>query len=168
MTSAFFLDAPSAMGLLSGQKFVQLGWLTELLRLGELQPSEPQSLEWVCEVPKETKFRPTFHVSLPPEVKKFDLWLPNKERANVLQGINFVLVSKESASDMQEAIIKGGGTAETMDYDIGKEERWNMMRAAGKKGKRGVVFVASEGESKKALGQDTWSDFVKDASRSVG
>ena len=174
-----------AYSLVSGSQLVRPDWLTEVLKFGDdddtstpvqtqdstTPPDSSKScpLEREFTLPSESRFRPPFAPTLPAELKKFNVWEPNKSRAKLLKGWRFLFLtgafsgsssSKGATGDTEtrQLVELAGGEYDTFDVSGGrvrlKQAVGRCVRkfesekgdAAGARGKGAGICVVSLGE----------------------
>ncbi|TFK51444.1 hypothetical protein OE88DRAFT_1680259 [Heliocybe sulcata] len=167
LTPSFSLTTHIATSLLCAAHLVKPEWLDEVIRLGELSLG-PDSLEFNCTLPQETKYRPTFSPSLPPALKVFRVWEPSEDRLQLFRGYRFIFVGekgREIPGDLRDLVSNGGGQYEAFSVDSGRA-RLHQVLAKGKQkvaGGKGLVLVADEGNMVPAVGRDGWQELVEEA-----
>lgn len=154
-------------------QLVRPDWLFEFLRLGDLVKEGSGShethnltvLEYEFSTPVETKFRPSFAPTLPPDLKTFKIWEPNPERSNFLIGWRLIFLrdnGSELDSDVRAFIERGGGEYDTYDMAGGPTRLKqallrNKRKAEGMKG----ISVLGDSEKLKVATGDLWDDMLE-------
>lgn len=150
-------------------QLVKPDWLTELLRLGDEPYDIPQSqavepdpaqtrsaLEYELTLPSETKYRPPFSPSLPPELKTLKTWEPNPERRNLFSGWRFIFVGRELDSDSRAVVERGGGEYEAFDVSGGPIRLQQTLERNKRKAQKGISVIG-DAETLKFAAGDNWS-----------
>lgn len=150
-------------------QLVKPDWLTELLRLGDEPYDIPQSqaveadpaqsrsaLEYELTLPSETKYRPPFSPSLPPELKTLKTWEPNLERQNLFKGWRFVFVGREIDTDTRAVVERGGGEYEAFDVSGGPIRLQQTLERNKRKAQKGISVIG-DAETLKVSAADNWN-----------
>ena len=162
--------APSILtSMLRTSQLVTFDWLTDYLRLG-LEPRDSTSpltaLEYEFIPPLESKFRPAFDPSLPPELTKFKPWEANEERSSMLKGWRILFVGekgRETDADILKMIEVAGAQYEVFDVS-GGERKWKQaLQKSKRKATKGLSIVANGEVMRVAAGED-W-DTIDEALR---
>jgi hypothetical protein len=173
LTDNYLANLSIATSLLSLCNFVQPEWLNEFIRLGTTplnSDSGETSLEAHFDFPLISKFRPTFHPSLPPSQTSFNKWEPNEERVNLFHKFRFICMTektREMDDELRDAIHRGGGTLENFDIhsDISKFHQ-ALTRSRAKEGKS-VVVIGDIDAMQTAIGSGAWEELLAEAKRLV-
>lgn len=149
LTSTLHIAAPLLTSMLNAAQLVRPDWLTEYLRVGDVEkdvgvPAGSSDriltmLEFEFLPPSETKFRPPFAPSLPsstPTLKTFKTWEANEERVGLLRAWRVLFVcsasTRENEVELREMISAAGAEYEVFDVDGehgdgGLESRWKQV-----------------------------------------
>lgn len=172
----FLAIAAIATSLVSAAQLVKPEWLHEVIRLGNLpigdDPSNGSSLEQVCTLPAESKFRPAFSASLPSPLKSFKVWEPNEERVNMFIGYKFLFVGergREAENSVTELVARGGGEGAKFNVSAGLQDWHRLLVKEQKKqrtgDKKGLIVVADGKAMSVAIGSQEWNTFQIEAKR---
>ncbi|TBU28793.1 hypothetical protein BD311DRAFT_865160 [Dichomitus squalens] len=166
LTPTYALTPSIAASLIAAVTLVKPEWLTAVLAAGRAdEPGELSLLEEHCVLPPTTKHRPGFAASLPPPLKKYEVWERDERRAAVFRGARAVFVGErgaEAQSALRELVKRGGGEYECFAAANGREA-FRQVLAKGRARGAAVVPVAGKEAVVAAVGRDGWAGLVEEA-----
>ncbi|KAF8882254.1 hypothetical protein BD779DRAFT_1543640 [Infundibulicybe gibba] len=163
LTQTFAATPAAAASLISACHFAKPEWLLEVIRLGNLPPTDATSLQNTFNLPGTSKFRPTFSPSLLPPQKIFNVWEPNEERLNFFKNCRFICIGepgKELDSDLRDAITRGAGAIETFDVHRGKTKLHKVLtRGRAKQGAK-LIIICDSKSMEASIGHVQWLELA--------
>ena len=168
LTASYALTPIIATSLISVATLVKPEWLSAIIAAGSpAEEGELSTLEERYDIPSTRKYRPTFSPSLPPSMKKYDVWEPNEGRPGLFRQMRFIFVGEkgtEAQGALKELVRRAEGEYECFGVEKGGEGFRQVLSKGRARGSKLALVAATEG-TVAAIGKDGWKTLLSVAAR---